>query len=271
MEFSPQTKVMIGAARAAGDLLVRMQSQNMPLIQKGEHDFATQADLDAQKVIVDILTTAFPDTAIVAEEQESPRITTPTFWTVDPIDNTLPYKEGFSTGWGTIIGYVELDGNKYEPKAGVIFLPAENELFVAEKGHGCFRNGKPWKIPYNTPFERAVIDIEIGPWLDQHCMDTVIKPLAANTAMIKSCETVVGVDLLRGKLGAWVFVRDPGKTKCGGIWDFVATSLAVQEAGGIACTPYGDLLHFDSIPMNGVVYAANKTIAQAALALMKNW
>lgn len=266
MKFSPQTKVMIGAARAAGDLLVRMQSQNMPLIQKGEHDFATQADLDAQKIIVDILTTAFPDTAIVAEEQESPRITTPTFLTVDPLDNTKRFREGYDRGWGSIIGYSE----NYQPKAGVIFLPRENDLFVAERGKGCFRNGMPWKIVYETAFKHAVIDIEIGPWLDEHCHTTVVQPLTLDTGMTQSCESVVGVDVLRGRLGLWVFVRGKDK-EGGGIWDFLATSLAIQEAGGIACTPHGEPLRFDTVPMNGVVFAANKDIAYEAVELMQNW
>jgi myo-inositol-1(or 4)-monophosphatase len=264
--MSPELTTMIQAAKEAGALLVERQTQSLPLILKGEDDFATQADEDAQKVIVDILRAAFPDIPIVAEEQNNPVIDSPTYFTVDPLDNTKPYKAGFPRGWGSIIGYVK----DTRVQAGVVCLPLENELWVAERDKGCFLNGQSRKLNYTTSLRRAVIGIEMGPWLDEHCYETVVKPLTNASGMLKSCESVVGVDAIRGQLGLWIFVRGDAK-KAGGIWDFTAPTLLIEEAGGIACTPQGTPLTFDRIDMNGIVYAASKEILSEALPLMKNW
>lgn len=99
---------------------------------------------------------------------------------------------------------------------------------------------------------------------------TVIQPLANATGIVKSCESVVGVDVIRGRLGLWVFVRSDQK-QGGGIWDFAAPTIILQEAGGVASTPHGDALEFDRIPMNGIVFAANEDISSRAIELMRSW
>lgn len=104
----------------------------------------------------------FPSIPIITEEQADPRITASTFFTVDPLDNTKAYKAGFPYGWGIIVGFVQ----DYNAQAGVICLPTEDELIVAEKHKGCFRNERPWRLSYDTPFNLSTIGIEIGPWLD---------------------------------------------------------------------------------------------------------
>lgn len=265
MKYLPITETMLAAARAAGDLLTKLQAQPIP--DSGSSN-SPSADSQAQDLIVAELRKGWPNVPIIGEEQDHSelQITHQKFFTVDPLDNTVVYEAGYPTGWGTMIAYVE----EFQVVAGVIFLPGDRELFVAEKDRGCWRNGDLWRIDYALPLGQAIIDIEIDRRLDKHCIDTVLTPLIANTATIKSNETVVGVDVLRNRLALWVFVRGTGK-KGAGIWDFTAPTIAVQEAGGVACTPHGEDLKFDRIDMNGVVFAANEGIASEAVTLMSNW
>lgn len=266
--FSPITQTMVQAARTAGQVLLSMQNNNLSAIKKGKLDFATEADLKAQEALSMVLQQSCPDIPLVAEEQKHPRIPPKKkpFFTGDPLDNTKRYKKGYKAGWGTILGYVE-DG---EPVAGVILLPAERQLFVAERGQGCFLNGRPVRLNSAVSLDQAVIDIEVGPWLDEHCLTTAVGPLVTSTTITHSCETVVGVDILRHLVDLWVFVRGRNN-KGGGIWDFTAPAICVQEAGGVVCDPHGQPLRFDHIDMNGVVYAANKEIATQAVRLMRRW
>lgn len=261
-------EVMAQAARDAGRVLRAMQLSAKPEIMKGNYDFATDADLAAQRTVIDVLHTHFPNIPVVAEEQTDPQITSRHFFTVDPLDNTAVYASGQPRGWGTIIGYV----HEGEPTVGVIYLPGtdDNLLITAEKGQGCHVSGCPWRLSHSKPLAHSAIDIEIGPWLDDHCYNHVVKPLSNNAALVTSCTSVVGVELLLGHIGLWLFVRSQQK-KGGGIWDFTATALAIQEAGGVACTPTGKPLAWNSVPMNGVLFAANQAIADEALALIKDW
>lgn len=266
-QFLPETLSMVMAAKQAGQLLAEIQERGVFLAPKEGNAFVKEADQQAQDLMIKILERRHSGIQIIAEEQKDHRIPSAPFFTVDPLDNTLPYQAGYRQGWGTMIGYVE----EGRVQAAVINLPLESELWVAEAGRGCYRNGQKWQLVRGAmKLDQAVIDLEIGPWLDEHCFRTIIEPLTGHCAMVKSNESVVGVDVVRGRLGLWVFVRGKDK-KAGGIWDFTAPALAVQEAGGFACDPRGEPLKFDTVAMNGVVFGASEEIKETAVALMKDW
>lgn len=54
------------------------------------------------------------------------------------------------------------------------------------------------------------------------------------------------------------------------IWDFAAGVLAIEEAGGVACTPDGSSLQWDSIPMS-VICVANNELVQELIPIMSAW
>ncbi|OIJ86719.1 inositol monophosphatase family protein [Streptomyces colonosanans] len=87
--------VAIAAARAGADVVRAMYGQRLTRIDKGAGDFATAADVDAEKAILGVIHAARPDDAVLGEEggrqgaAEASRE-----WLVDPLCGTLNYAVG---------------------------------------------------------------------------------------------------------------------------------------------------------------------------------
>ncbi|MBV9554647.1 MAG: hypothetical protein JO032_17840, partial [Alphaproteobacteria bacterium] len=60
--------VAIAAARAAAEAIMRVYAEPFEVIQKSDQTPVTEADLASERVIVRMLTEAFPDIPIVSEE-----------------------------------------------------------------------------------------------------------------------------------------------------------------------------------------------------------
>lgn len=100
------------------------------------NDLVTAADRASQDAIVDVLTEAFPDDAVVGEEgtgetlQESGRE-----WIVDPIDGTANFATGFPYYCVSIA--LAVDGR---PQVGVVLSPptALDRCWYGVRGEGAF-------------------------------------------------------------------------------------------------------------------------------------
>ena len=129
------------AALAAGDEIMRVYAAPFDVIQKGDNTPLTEADLAAERVIVAMLTAAYPDIPIVSEETAPEGGFKPPaarFWVVDPLDGTKEFvaKNG---EFCVCIGLVE-DG---VPVLGVVHGPARRVTYAAH-GPGsatCSRDG----------------------------------------------------------------------------------------------------------------------------------
>ena len=103
---------------------------------KSDRSPVTDADEEAEKLILAELAAAFPGVPVVAEEEAAAgRIAAvgSRFFLVDPVDGTKEFvKRGgeFTVNIGEIV-----DG---EPVAGVVLAPAIGRLFVGEAGKGAF-------------------------------------------------------------------------------------------------------------------------------------
>ncbi|MFG3586058.1 inositol monophosphatase family protein [Streptomyces sp. NPDC047990] len=87
--------VAAAAARAGADVVRALHGRGLARVDKGAGDFATQADVDAEKAIVDIIRAARPADAILGEEgghQGAPGAVRE--WLVDPLCGTLNYAVG---------------------------------------------------------------------------------------------------------------------------------------------------------------------------------
>ncbi|MCY4159382.1 MAG: hypothetical protein OXE92_02680 [Bacteroidetes bacterium] len=98
----------------------------------------TAADKAVQEYLLEEITREFPNDGIVAEEDEvfrKPRQGT-RYWTIDPIDGTVPFMAGMPS-WGIAIGLIDED----LPAAGFIYLPATGDLFYTT-GAQVWRNSE---------------------------------------------------------------------------------------------------------------------------------
>ncbi|WP_411975463.1 inositol monophosphatase family protein [Sulfitobacter faviae] len=135
---SANLNIMIKAARKAGRALVKdfREVENLQVSVKGAGDFVTKADIGAEKIIKDDLMGARPTYGWLAEEGGEEEGQDPTRrWIVDPLDGTTNFLHGLPH-WAISIALE----HKGEIVAGVVFDPAKDEMFFAEKGTGAWMN-----------------------------------------------------------------------------------------------------------------------------------
>lgn len=87
--------VAIAAARAGADVLRNMYGRQFSRIDKGAGDFATAADMEAEKTILGVIRAARPDDAVLGEEGgQQGAAAAVRQWLVDPLCGTLNYAAG---------------------------------------------------------------------------------------------------------------------------------------------------------------------------------
>ncbi len=152
---SATLNVMIGAARKAGRLLVRDfgEVENLQTSVKGPGDFVSAADLRAEDAIREELMRARPAYGWLAEESGAVAGKDPLRrWIVDPLDGTTNFLHGLPHFAVSIA--LEYKG---EITHGVVFDPAKNELFIAEKGGGAYLNERRLRVSARRELSSAVL------------------------------------------------------------------------------------------------------------------
>ncbi|MFE7505222.1 inositol monophosphatase family protein [Promicromonospora sp. NPDC057488] len=88
-------EVATAAALAGADVVRRMYGGPLTRFDKGAGDFATAADVAAERAILDVLRTARPDDAVLGEESgQHGAAGSARQWLVDPLCGTLNYAAG---------------------------------------------------------------------------------------------------------------------------------------------------------------------------------
>jgi 3'(2'), 5'-bisphosphate nucleotidase len=139
---------VVAIAREAGERILAHYHETVAVGRKADDSPVTQADLDANRHIVERLKSATPDVPVVAEESELPdyaeRREWRRFWLVDPLDGTKEFVQ--RNGEFTVnIALVE-DGI---PTLGVVHAPARGLFYYAERARGSFEqvaDGEPTRI-----------------------------------------------------------------------------------------------------------------------------
>jgi histidinol phosphatase-like enzyme (inositol monophosphatase family) len=110
------------------------------------------ADREAERSLRACIEKAFPDDAILGEEEGEKPGKTDRRWILDPIDGTYSFVHGVPL-YGVLIG-LEIGG---EAVIGVVGLPALDELVYAARGVGCFWNDVPARVSSTESLEDALL------------------------------------------------------------------------------------------------------------------
>jgi myo-inositol-1(or 4)-monophosphatase len=136
--ISANLNVMIKAAEKASRALIRDfgEIEKLQVSMKGPTDFVSNADLKAEKIIIEELKKARPNYSIISEEDgsESNKDKKNT-WIIDPIDGTTNFLHGVPH---FAISIALKSGN--EIISGLIYDPIKDEMFYGEKDNGAFFN-----------------------------------------------------------------------------------------------------------------------------------
>jgi histidinol phosphatase-like enzyme (inositol monophosphatase family) len=140
------------AAYRAGQRTLAYFKTGVAADRKADNTPVTIADREAERLLRETILSAFPDHAILGEEEGETTGTAPYRWILDPIDGTKAFVAGVPT-YGTLIG-VEREG---EIVAGVIYLPAQGDMVAAAQGKGCSWNGRPCRVSAVTDLKDATV------------------------------------------------------------------------------------------------------------------
>ena len=200
--------------------------------RKEARSLVSAADREVERLLLARIARRCPDDRILAEESggASPGETaTGRLWAVDPIDGTNPYLHGLPT-WGVSIGVMEGGA----PLAGGFFMPAAGELFLAARGAGATRNGRP--LPPLAP--RAIDNqtLFFGPSSRKrfYKIDFPGKTVAFGCAAAHVAYAAAGA--------AVCSVVDRPR-----LWDILGPMAALAEVGGWAYYPDGRPLGLASL------------------------
>ena len=142
--ISANLNVMIKAAEKASRALIRDfgEIEKLQVSIKGPTNFVSNADLKAEKIIIEELKKARPNYSIISEEDgsESNKDKKNT-WVIDPIDGTTNFLHGVPH-FAISIGLK----SENEIISGLIYDPIKDEMFYAEKDKGAFFNNQRIRV-----------------------------------------------------------------------------------------------------------------------------
>ena len=128
--------IAIDAAKQAGALALKYFKSQPRVTYKPDKSPVTKADIETEKLIRKIISRKYPDHGIIGEELPPKNPKAKYKWVIDPIDGTKMFVRQIPL-WSTLLALLEND----KPIIGIIYLPAIENLYHAQKGKGAFLNG----------------------------------------------------------------------------------------------------------------------------------
>ena len=135
MDIHARAEAAQRIAREVGGML--QQHGQLRIRAKAENDFVTEMDVKSERMIREALLAQFPEDEFFGEESGGASVSRGR-WIVDPIDGTQNFMRGHH-GWCISIAY-EHDGRLL---LGCVYMPDNDELFLAVRGEGATLNGEP--------------------------------------------------------------------------------------------------------------------------------
>jgi len=248
--------VAIDSARIAGDFLIDNFGKISQIEKKGDRNFATNLDREAEVMIIEKIKDKFPEHGIVAEESGKQNLTSDYTWIIDPLDGTHNFMRNIDI-FGVSIGIVY----KNEFVCGVIYMPKDKHMYVGQKGNGAYRNDKKISVSSNSNLKDCSISFDSS---IRYSPDNMLRTLGAlakevfNVRMFGSSARVLSY-IADGTLDFAVEFHDRP-------WDFAGGVSIIEEAGGKLTTLGGDKLKADTIgyiASNNVTHTAIEQIVAA--------
>jgi myo-inositol-1(or 4)-monophosphatase len=252
--------VMTAAARKAGRSLKRDfgEIEQLQVSLKGPANFVTAADRRVEEILLAELTKARPGYGFLGEEGGRRDGDDKSHcWIVDPLDGTTNFLHGIPQ-FAISIG-LEREGVIV---AGVIYNPANEELFTAERGKGAFLNDQRLRVAARRRMDDAVMACGIPHFgrgdlvLFRHELAVIQERVAGLRRFGAAALDLAWV--AAGRLDAY-WERDLSP------WDMAAGILMVREAGGFAT----DLDGGDAIFAKRQIVAGNEFLHRDLMAALK--
>jgi myo-inositol-1(or 4)-monophosphatase len=257
---SPLMTVMTDAVMKASRSLKRDfgEVENLQVSRKGPGDFVSVADRKAEQILRDALEKARPGYGLVMEEGGIVEGTDRSHrWHIDPLDGTTNFLHGmpqFSISVG-----LERDG---QVVAGVIYDPAKDELFIAERGQGAYLNNRRIRVAARTDMADALVGCGL-PHIGKGDHGLFLREAAAVMARVGGMRRLgsAALDIAYVASGRLDIYWERGLNS----WDMAAGLALIREAGGYISDADGG-----SDPLaKGSIACGNEVMHRELLKLLK--
>jgi len=181
---------------------------------KKDHTLVTEADKTADKMIQKLIQGDFPDDEILSEEGSTIYPDCEHVWVIDPLDGTVNFSRGLGC-WGVSIAHLE----NGIPQAAALYFPITEELFTAVSEEGAKLNDQPLQVVEDSEKNLFPIFFHCSRMHKRYRVSLPYKTRSLGAAAYHLC-------LIANNKAVLTFESTVR------IWDFAASWLVVQEAGG---------------------------------------
>jgi myo-inositol-1(or 4)-monophosphatase len=265
-------------AAAAAAELIRNAAGSVEAEQirsKGLHDLVTEVDENAERLIISIIRTSFPDHTFLAEESADGTAETAAtnavtsnavtsnataednLWIIDPIDGTTNFLHGVPP-YAVSIAF----RHKGELVVGVVHDVPHDEIFTAIAGCGLWINGERATVSHTPALSESLITTGF-PYREYDHIDlylNVLKRFMAEARGVRRPGSA-SVDLAWVACGRFDGFYETGLKP----WDVAAGIVLVREGGGAISDYAGD----PNPSFNAQIVASNKIIHPEVLRILE--
>jgi myo-inositol-1(or 4)-monophosphatase len=258
-DLTKRLSIAIRASHAAGEILrTGFQMGAVAYETKSNrNDVVTEFDLRADRTIVDIVKSNFPDDGILTEESGQTSTSKNGQWVIDPLDGTNNFSQNIPH---FAISIAFCDG--YVPLVACIHDPIRNETFTAVRGAGARLNEITLSTSSHQHLDGAFLCVgtSIQPKLREALHKQMPPFLRAARALRTSGSAAL--DLAYVAAGRFDAAWYPELHW----WDVAAGILLIEEAGGRSTD-------YDGSPFTGAmssIVASNSAIHDTILNQLKD-
>lgn len=250
------------ALKKGGEVLMdHFGRTSQATVKESISSVVTEADLAAERAILKVLDGAPEAFNIITEESGYIEKHSEFTWVVDPLDGTSNFAAGLPW-FGVIIALFKED----TPILGGMYLPVDQQFYLAEAGGGATRNGVAISVtPSEDLSEHLVVysfDFNEDQAKTQAEMEVMAR-LSRNVRNIRATNSLVDYCYVAdGRLGAAL-------NQATKIWDIASAWLLIQEGGGKVTDIRGQEIKFDlsaqAVNDNYTIIASGRGLHQALL------
>jgi myo-inositol-1(or 4)-monophosphatase len=250
----------IQTAREAGGVLAEKFGRALRVTNKGDIDLVTEADIAAERLIVERIRSHHPRHAILTEESGDVvslgEAGSGYKWIIDPLDGTTNYAHGYPVFCVSVA--LEHEGRVV---VGVVYDPTRDELFAAERGQGATLNGRSLRVSETSDLNAALLctgfpyDVRDRGDFARHFRNFIMRAQSVRR------DGAAALDLAYVAAGRFDAFYEEGLRP----WDVAAGVLLVEEAGG-------RVTHYDGSPFRiytPPIAASNGLVHEAILEVLR--
>ncbi len=217
------------------------------------NDQLTEVDLAVQHMGAERIAAAFPGDLFIAEEEGLgvlPKDQSGRCWIMDPIDGTQNFVRGMYPTFGISLAFMA----EGRIQAGGVMMPVTDDLFIAARGEGTFRNGRRTHVSDVAKLDVARVEIDFSGPAQRPFTVRATHDLMHKAGQIRChCAAVIGLcSIASGDVDAYF---------CSSLkpWDLAAGLIIVEEAGGAVTRVNGAPIYpltstCDLIASNGLLH-----------------